>query len=253
MSYILEALRKSEQERERDRGEVPDIKSVHTSYNTSETPGRHKAWWWLLAGVVLINGVIFAVVYVGEDETTIAQAPSQLLPPSAQTVPDNNPRETARGSSSAPAKETENSTPQNPVRQEPSAVASESSNQSTPRVVFSEEPLQLDDSAGDQSSVTVDVTDKSGAQAVEESTADAGPVSDLPDNVRKQIPSIAFGGHIYSSSVQRRSVMINGKKRREGEVIESGLVLSAITPAGAEFEFQGYRFRLNALQDWSYQ
>ena len=65
MSYILEALKKSEQERE--RGNVPDIKSIHSS--ESDAPKEEKRSWWpyLLALVLLVNGVIFAVVFVGKE------------------------------------------------------------------------------------------------------------------------------------------------------------------------------------------
>ena len=89
------------------------------------------------------------------------------------------------------------------------------------------------------------------SQEVVEENIQAMLISELPDNVRKGIPNIEFAGHVYSSVVERRSVMINGRKMREGDAVSADLFLHAITPEGAEFDYKGYRFKLNALQDWS--
>jgi general secretion pathway protein B len=265
MSYILEALKKSEQER--GRGEVPDIKAVHKtdSYDTGNR--SHSVWIWVLAIVVLINGVIFAVVYLGDDETVVAGVPSQSptlaseeqaqpsVPPSSlpsveQTAP------VRRQSKSAPAPKQQTANTQQAKTAHTSQSAAKTEQAQSPKVIFSKDQLQLDDTVGNAPPIESESHPPSVTVSTKELSSEPGPtgrISDLPDNIRRQMPSISFGGHIYSSSVERRSVMINGKKRREGENIGSGLVLSEITPRGAVFEYKGYRFRLNALQDWSYQ
>lgn len=265
MSYILEALKKSEQERE--RGEVPDIKAVHKSDSHDIGDGGHNVWLWLLAAVVFINGVIFAVVYLGDDETVVAGASSQsstlasnqqaqpsasssALPSGGQTAPVRPPTKPVPASKQL----TENTQQAKTANTSQSATKTEQG--SSPKVIFSKEQLQLDDTVGNAAPVESKSKSPSVTVSTKELSSDSGPtgrISDLPDSIRRQLPSISFGGHIYSSTVERRSVMINGKKRREGENIGSGLVLSEITPRGAVFEFKGYRFRLNALQDWSYQ
>jgi hypothetical protein len=125
-------------------------------------------------------------------------------------------------------------------------------------VIFSKERLRRDDNvignfAEQQEEANIRTLGQSKEQnkkiIVEEPVLS---ISDIPDNVRKKIPSIAFEGHVYSSVPERRSVMINGRKMREGEAIGDELMLKEITTLGAEFEYEGYRFRLNALQDWSF-
>lgn len=57
MSYILEALRKSEQERQ--RGKVPDLNSFKEE--ASQPVARPKLWPWIVAAVALINLVVIVV------------------------------------------------------------------------------------------------------------------------------------------------------------------------------------------------
>ncbi|MGD8567638.1 MAG: general secretion pathway protein GspB [Gammaproteobacteria bacterium] len=265
MSYILEALKKSEQERE--RGEVPDIKSVHKTDSLDTGDSRRNVWIWLLALVVFINVVIFAVVYLDDDETVVAKtpSPSSALASRDQAQPPVSSSRSPSGEQSVPQRRQPKSAsalkPQTTNSQQAKAAhtsqpAAKTEQAPPPKVVFSKEQLQLDDTVGNTAPVERESTPPSVTVSTKELSSEPGPagrISDLPDSIRRQLPSISFGGHIYSSSVERRSVMINGKKRREGENLGAGLVLSEITPRGAVFEYKGYRFRLNALQDWSYQ
>jgi general secretion pathway protein B len=74
----------------------------------------------------------------------------------------------------------------------------------------------------------------------------------LPDYVKRELPAISFAGHVYSSTKSQRSVMLNGKKMREGQEVSKGLMLEEITLEGVVLRAQGYRFKLGALQDWSF-
>ena len=60
MSYILEALKKSEQERERERGALPDIKSIHSPSTSSQKEGRN--WWPIILFAVIVVAVAFFLV-----------------------------------------------------------------------------------------------------------------------------------------------------------------------------------------------
>lgn len=66
MSYILDALKKSDQKRQ--RGQVPDLNTVQV-----ELPPEDKKkvlWPYLLVGIVLLNAIILAVV-MGPDQSTV--------------------------------------------------------------------------------------------------------------------------------------------------------------------------------------
>ncbi|HEY5602789.1 MAG TPA: general secretion pathway protein GspB [Gammaproteobacteria bacterium] len=256
MSYILDALKKSEQERQ--RGNVPDIKSVHNTA-VAEAPDTRRGWWiWLFIAVLVVNGLIFTVAFLGGDGDSPPDAGGQaanLAAPAgegparnlAQTVTKSPPLKSPGASGDSTAVETTEGSLQPP--------------QTQPRVVFSTEPL--DDTGGTGETIAP-------ARASRKPEVDALPakqaskqapkparqtvlISELPDSIRQKIPSMEFSGHIYSTTVERRSVMINGKKMREGDVVAAGLLLQAVTPDGAEFVYQGYRFKLGALQDYSYR
>ena len=251
MSYILEALKKSEQERERERGALPDIKSVHTPSSASQA-GERRWWPFILLGLVVIAGATLTVVYIDKIIPPSDQALLNQSSSSATTEQQVTPMPTRQEAKQTAAK----SVTKPAVRETSSAKnTSPSTEQKKQNVVFSEQQLQHDDVIGnvaeqrEQAAATEVQQAKKGN--IERSAAVA--ISDIPDSVRKRMPNIAFEGHVYSSVPERRSIMINGHKRREGDTIGDDLLVREITSEGAEFEFQGYRFRLNALQDWSFK
>lgn len=239
MSYILDALKKSEQERK--RGDVPDIKSIHSKDSPRDSVSK-RSWWPLLIGISILLPVAAMVVVLltGNDGSPdVAVATSRAA---AKSEP--NDRTTAADSSES--KSSHLTTSQKP---ETTIVAGEHSNPEVssqrykpqPKVVFSETILDGGKTGDDVADTPSQINDV------------AIPVTEVPESIRRQIPSISFAGHVYSSVSNRRSVMINGKKMREGDAVTAELVLKEITPTGAEFTFQGYRFKLGALQDWSFQ
>ena len=250
MSYILEALKKSEQERERERGGLPDIKSIHTPAIPHKSEGVK---WWpiVLITLLVIAGAASTVAYI------------KFVQPGATGVPDvaSVPAEPVEPQSSTPQSavpENKAATDTKPVESiKPDEAATAKMERKAPRVVFSEQQLQHDDVVGNineqqkQAAVELELklTAKQAGTVVQEK---AVPIADIPDDIRKNIPRIAFEGHVYSSTPSRRSVMINGHKMREGDAIGEDLMLKRITPEGAEFEYRGYIFKLGALQDWSF-
>jgi general secretion pathway protein B len=246
MSYILEALKKSEQERERERGALPGIKSVHTP---SSLPNENRRLWpFLLVAVIVAAGAVLTYAYVKKLGPMSGQAGL------AQSSPTNVIEKPI------PPEPVEKQIKQPVVATSPGAKTSIKNTappveQKKQTVVFSEQQLQHDDVIGNIVEQQKQAAEQN-AQPIEKGTIEkdaAVAISDIPDSIRKRIPNIAFEGHVYSSTPKRRSVMINGHKRREGDTIGDDLLIKEITPAGAEFEFQGYRFRLNALQDWSFR
>jgi len=261
MSYILEALKKSEQERK--RGSVPDIKSVH---NYIPTPiASQRTWWpWILLLVVAINVVIFGVVFFGGNTTDNSkQSPDSNEMASANTPQEKTPSNTIETSPSTnhetASKMPAASVAHNTKKPEPTHLAKvpveNHHNQQSPRVIVSKVPLTRDNTLGNtaEQQRIEEEKQKNEVKPGKVKKEVAMLPADLPDNIKKQLPSIAFEGHVYSSTVSRRSVMINGKKMRQGDAMSGGLIVKQITPLGAEFEYQGYLFKLNALQDWSYR
>ncbi|MGK5077875.1 general secretion pathway protein GspB [Janthinobacterium sp. HLX7-2] len=67
---------------------------------------------------------------------------------------------------------------------------------------------------------------------------------DLPEPIQRQIPPIAIGGYIYSKNPSDRLLLIDKVLRHEGEELAPGLVLEKLQPKAAIFSFKGYRYRV---------
>lgn len=66
----------------------------------------------------------------------------------------------------------------------------------------------------------------------------------LPDAVRAALPSLSFGGSMYSSNPANRSLIVNGALHRENDALSADLVLEQIGPKTAVFRFRGYRIEI---------
>ena len=66
---------------------------------------------------------------------------------------------------------------------------------------------------------------------------------ELPEAVRQALPGITIAFHQYSNSPEERRVMINNIVLRQGEMIAPDLKLELITVEGVVLGFQGYRFK----------
>lgn len=67
---------------------------------------------------------------------------------------------------------------------------------------------------------------------------------DLPEPIQRQIAPIVLGGYIYSKDPADRLLLIDKVLRHEGEEVAPGLVLEKLQPKAAIFSFKGYRYRV---------
>jgi general secretion pathway protein B len=74
-------------------------------------------------------------------------------------------------------------------------------------------------------------------------TAPALPsVWDLPYATRKDLPDLALTMHVYASDPHERFVVIKGERHIEGDDLGDGVILREIRPDGMVLEFKGTRF-----------
>jgi general secretion pathway protein B len=243
MSFILDALKKSEAERR--QGEVPRLQNEPFS----PPPRRRPLWPLLLALALLLNGGVFAWWLLARNEApataavtaersaqsaaggrsasaepagTGALAPSSggPLPGRAATpavpaepevvtvVLDAAPvKSAAPAARPLPAKSAENTPPR---RAEPAAPAP-----ARPRVAA--------------------------AAPVAEAFP---PVSELPGNVRSSLPALDLQLHFFTPESERRLVRLNGLNLREGGSSGDGLNVVEITQDGVKLSYGGNRFFL---------
>jgi len=68
-------------------------------------------------------------------------------------------------------------------------------------------------------------------------------IEDLPSSIQRSLPPITISVSLYSNEPDSRMAKINGAMIREGEYLTTGLRVEEITPDGVIFSYQNYRFR----------
>lgn len=221
MSYILDALKKSDQERK--RGDVPGLQTVHIPMATE------KATPWLLYAVLALLLLLLAFV-VGMMVSDKRQVSSEN-----QAVSEIKPVQSPQPSAIVPepARPAKKNVAQTGKAQEKVVEVARS-----PQVVVKTAPQEK----------PVSVADVSVQDLIE-----IPYLHELPDYQQQSIPEMSFAGHVYSSSPSSRSIIINNYAMSEGDSIMEGLNIEQITSNGVVFSFQGVLFKMDILQDWSFE
>ena len=236
MSYILEALRKADAERE--RGSVPDLHAQLLPPGVSDAevaPPRSSAALWLGLGVGLAAVAGAAWYLLGHDEPTTAAAPVAALaaaPPAAPTAaaavtvaPPGPPG--ARMASAPPVSSVPPAATVPPAQPAP-AVQPEPA---VPKPVVKPKPA---------AAAPVPKAEPVPAPAPQR----VPPLAELPAELRQQVPPLAVGGSVYSPQASARMVVINGQVFQEGSSLGPELKLEQVRPKTAVLSIRGQRFEL---------
>lgn len=232
MSYILEALRKADQER--SAGSVPDLEAVHES---SPTTGRSRRWIWALGVILAFNGLLLAVLLLRDGGNEPVPVVEVSPPPEKATVSEP-PAPPPAVVLSRPAPRA----PSPPVAlNKPAPVAAPAPEPPVvPPVV--REPLAsmppVSPSPVPEASVSVP------AQPAASPGADTGVPywDDMSLEFRSGFDLPRLDVHVYDSNPQRRFLLIELKKHREGDTLANGALIEEILPDGVQLYHQGTRF-----------
>lgn len=210
MSYILDALRKAE--RERNLGRPPDLRSVPVQ----EPPRRNLAGVLVLA--LLVNAVLAGYL--------VWQRPWAQSEPQAAAVP------------AAPVAE---SAPQ-PAAVEPPAATLATAPQPDPLPVATEPSPEAIPLPADEPPPAGPAIDSPEPVAVIDLLPP--PLHTMPAPFRQALPALNLDVHVYSEQPERRFVIINSAQYRIGEPLREGPLLEDIASEGAVLSFLGERFLL---------
>lgn len=240
MSYILDALRKSESERR--RGRVPDLgQQVQLIHKPKKKSVPVLAW--VAIGLVL-NAAILAWTFWPRATVDATQQPAE---PAAET----NAPVVAESVETAPE----------PVVAKPEPVPEpEPAETSTRRNDTLADAIEIPVptvSENDRERPTVIVPSPREPSAVNPAEAPARDglaertphLVELPLSFQKRVPDLIFNSHIYASEPSSRRVMINDNYLRPGESF-SGITVERITEEGVELSMDGRRFRVGVVRDW---
>lgn len=221
MSFILDALKKSENDRQQQAS--AEFAAIPA---TAAAPGAPR-WIWLLIGLLVVNVAIVSIAMLRDDaEPPVAATPTPI-PAQAETRPAT-PAENADAEPSFAERISTSAVSRPAPRAEPTDVSQRTSN-ATVQAPASREPAPA---AGPQEPVTS--TSSLAIPTLNELRLDEGV--DLPD--------LHLDIHVYSRKPADRFVFINMQKHQEGSVLDSGPRVDEITPDGVVLEHRGTRFVL---------
>lgn len=196
MSYILDALKKSEQERQSKS--APSLQTIHRTARMDENQHGLLYYLLILLVILLIVAVLWVVWYQYQNW------------PAERFTEFDRPQVSAENSNTEPEIQTQST--QTPVAVDEASTASAVQEPQAP-------PLVLD-------------------------------FWELPENIKSEIPAMTFSFHVYSENPERRTIIINNKRLREGDRLSENLVLRQITQEGVIMTWRERYFQLSVVEDW---
>jgi general secretion pathway protein B len=212
MSFILDALKKSESERQRQAG--PALMEVRIA------PPRHRLplWAMLVGALLLLNIVVLAAVLVFRERSLPVAAPATAAAVTPLPVPATVPAATASAIPPLPA------APAPALQVPPETAAPLSTNPADYVPALPAGTVRL---------------------PTRETPEDATlPTRDDMVAAGQQLPEVRLSLHVFDSTPANRYVLINSSRLREGDSMPDGLKLERITESGVVLAWRGQRFRL---------
>lgn len=204
MSYILEALKRSDTERQYS-------KTSHPLADLSPLAHRKKN------GRSLLMSIGLALLLVGTTAISTFWYFKQL--PAANQVVLDMPTAT-------------------PPAPEPPIVQAEQ--QQEAQYVIEPTPLKTLPPTDD----FVVISTPPSTQTPRKIPSNAPQLSELPIEVQNEIPALNFAGHAYAESPASRLIIINDKIVREGDSIDNQLILKEITFEGVVLSYKTILFQI---------
>lgn len=241
MSYILDALKRADADRE--RGHVPGLHSQGKNHPAT-TPGAtwHRQTVWAIAVLVLLAATVLTWWFLRTPDTPMAPdmrtAAASVEPPRVDAAPPTTP--------SLPIL-----APEPPVEAPTPAPAQPRS--TPPRPQPSHAKAEIVEEA-----MAADAADTADAATENENTVDSvvtpPPQTTLPPRPAAPRPlattdasgrpTVRVSGSSYSKNPAHRMLIANGKVVHEGQEIEPGLRLETVGPRSAVLNHRGTLYNI---------
>ena len=209
MSYILDALRKSDQQRQ--RGAAP------TLLTAQESAAEPRQFAYLTYGLI-VAVLVGAGIVIGWLHPWLSE------PPAGEIIPAKRLESSPRRSTPAPV---------TAARPAPSLSYAQTRGM-PPKAVATAATVALPPVP--EKTVTTGLTDP--AQELRVMT-----LGELPLSILQELPGMQISLHLHSTKPENRFVSINNQMLQEGAYPAPGLRLEQITTDGMVFSYKGYRFR----------
>lgn len=256
MSYILDALKRADAERQ--RGAVPGLHARHatTPVFQAAAHGAQRRVWLAVAAALALAGISAGLWRWQSSAVRLAVLePAGAIPPVpaplAQPVPAPEPAPSSvlppavvapprRVSSLPPAVMSAAAPPQSPSKRVPAAPAAGMAPPSRPRL----DPVATSAQPGVAARATALPLPRASAAAPQAAPAAIPLLSDLSEETRRQIPALVITGSVYSENPGQRLLLINNQVLSQGALVAPDVSLEEIRVKSSVFSFRGTRFRL---------
>jgi len=231
MSYILDALRRADSERE--RGAVPGVHARPVPLGSAETKAAPPSRLWVGVSLALA-AVLVAVLawqWMGHDAAPEGVEAARVAPPPLPITPPPPPvAEAPPPVLPAPVLPPVQVAPAPPVARAVAAVrkpvaAAKAAASAAPRVVAA-------------------APSGPSGPAAALAASRLPTASELPDDIQRSLPTLAIGGASYSQNAESRMLIVNGQVLREGDKVAPEVTLEEIRLKEAVLSAKGHRYRI---------
>lgn len=232
MSYILDALKKSERERS-------GVRAGEAAADGGDTRARNP--WPLVVTLVLVSNALLGLGWWAWQRATDAPHAADTSPPAAPATVNTDPMPPA------PPVVAAQSTPQakTPVG-DLAAEARAATPTPSPRTVVPKRTY-IPGTAAATISPPAPAPEDTGVQptAAHPPAAAAIPwLRELPASFRSAVAPLNVNIHVYAGSSADSVLYINDHQYRAGESLPNGVRLDAVVADGAVLSYQGQQFKL---------
>jgi general secretion pathway protein B len=222
MSYILDALRKADAQRERD-----PARGIHAQPVTLSVPDGYStptSRLWLVAGALLVGAALLAVGMWWSGWLARPAAPPVLAPVVTAPAPLPQLAAVPAVNASAPATVLFPAAPPPPSPPPPTATPPA---RETPKSA---------------PAITAYPPATAYPPPPEAAASRLITLAELPADVQRELPKLAISGGVYSPTPAQRLLIVNGMVLNEGAEAAPSVLLEQIRPKTAVFNFRGYRY-----------
>jgi len=243
MSYILDSIKKSDQERKDVDINAPEQLKTPPYLDVPAPAKKRYTFVYLTLGIIII-GVLFYFLFLYFQRATINT--------SAVVTPQAN--ELKEPVVAAPPV----------ISREPTVELVEQQNKEVDSLyqLLDQQPVDNTDELAVAQNIT-QITQESSSQN-QTPLVDIETVEPIAEPVipsifsfdaatQRSIPDINYGAHIYASDNNSGFVILNGVKKQVGERLRNGIFIEKINEEDLVLSYNGLLFTLPALKSWSYQ
>jgi general secretion pathway protein B len=263
MSYILDALKKAEKERQRNATK----KLLSGSDTFTPEPHKRALWPYLLVIALLLNAGLFGWMlgpwnaknpkHLSSPDLVAPSSPSAgMLKESLPGGPANDSHQSAAESGNPPRggmksvqpvldSVTQAVEPPQDVEAKNEVTQRKPSQHAVPAMKKEAAPALPSVALRSPADDRIPSGQKNAAHGITGGGNKIYMMNELPQSVLSSLPDLSLSLHLYNADPSSRLINVKGKTLREGQELSAGLRLEEIRPDGAVFSFHNYRFEVS--------